>query len=200
MPASLVALLKKGGIAFIPTDTIYGIVAMARDKKAVARLYELRRVTPKKPFIILIDSISRLREFGITLNLAQKTFLDRVWPGRVSVVLPCVEEAFAYLHRGTKTLAFRLPKNTSLVTLLRKTGPLVAPSANPEGKKPAATIAAAKRYFGARVDIYQSASRKPGKPSTLVSLLGSTPRVLREGAVDVTLPTADAVAYAKRLR
>lgn len=193
-PLSLVAVLRHGGIAVIPTDTMYGIVAGARDKKAVARLYRLRRVTPRKPFIILIDSISRLREFEITLNLAQEAFLNRVWPGKVSVVLPCAQKAFAYLHRDTKALAFRLPKSKTLIALLQKTGPLVAPSANPEGKRPAATIAAAKRYFGGRVDIYQNASRKPGKPSTLVSLLGSTPKVLREGAVDVTSPTVALVA------
>lgn len=224
MSPRIISILRHGGIAVIPTDTMYGIVARACDRNAVARLYELRRVTSRKPFIILIDSISRLREFGITLNAAQETFLDLVWPGKVSVVLPCAQEAFAYLHRGTKTLAFRFPKNKTLVALIRKTGPLVAPSANPEGKRPAETIAAAKRYFGAQVALYHGVSRKQGKPSTLVSLLDSFPKVLREGAVNpalfqerrqtpcaqargvkrcwvnVTLPTADAVAYAKRVR
>lgn len=182
-PFSLVAVLREGGLAVIPTDTMYGIVARARDRDAVARLYRLRRVTPRKPFIILIDSISRLREFGIILNAEQKAFLNRVWPGKVSVVLPCAQEAFAYLHRGTKTLAFRLPKNKTLVALLRKTGPLVAPSANPEGEKPAKTIAEAKRYFGDTVDVYAPASLRRGKPSTLVSLLSLVPKVLRRGSV-----------------
>lgn len=183
MSPRIISILRHGGIAVIPTDTMYGIVARARDRNAVTRLYELRRVTPKKPFIILIDSILRLREFGIILNAEQKAFLNRVWPGKVSVVLPCAQEAFAYLHRGTKTLAFRLPKNTSLVTLLRKTGPLVAPSANPEGEKPAETIAEAKHYFGDTVDVYAPASLRRGKPSTLVSLLSPVPKVLRRGSV-----------------
>lgn len=183
--SSLVRVLQRGGIAVIPTDTVYGIVARARDRSAVARLYRLRRITPRKPFIILIDSVARLGEFGIALDAAQRKFLARVWPGKISVVLPCAKKKFAYLHLGKSALAFRLPKNRTLTALLRNTGPLVAPSANPEGMKPAETVSEARRYFGDSVDIYTRVSRKRGKPSTLVSFLGSVPKVLRKGAANV---------------
>ena len=106
----------------------------------------------------------------------------------MSVVLPCPAKEFSYLHLGTKTLAFRLPKSAKLQALLKKTGPLVAPSANPEGKKPAETIAEAKDYFGDKVGMYVSASKRYfGKPSTLLSFVGKRPKVLREGAVTITV-------------
>ncbi len=181
----VVPLLQKGGIVVIPTDTIYGIIAKAFDRTAVKRLFAFRRASPRKPFVILIDSVSRLKEFGITLNAAQRRFLRDVWPGKVSVVLSCPIKEFAYLHCGRKTLAFRLPNTKGLRTLLKKTGPLVAPSANPEGMRPAETAAAARRYFGARVDAYVGAGRMSGKPSTLVSFTGASPKVLREGAVSL---------------
>ncbi len=201
MPLSkIIPILQRSGIAVIPTDTIYGIVTRACDRKAVMRLYRLRRQTARKPFIILIDHIARLREFGIHTTLVQKQFLEKVWPGKVSVVLPCKAKKFAYLHLGTGTLAFRLPHSRRLQALLKKTGPLVAPSANPEGGKPAETITEAKNYFGSRVDAYVGAGRLQGKPSTIISLLGSFPKVLRKGAVRVTLPTADRVANMKRPR
>lgn len=190
--SKVVSILKNGGIAVIPTDTIYGIVTKASIRKAVARLYALRRETlvhhkdGAKPFIVLIDTIARLTDFGVVLTLPQKASLLRVWPGKVSVVLPCSSKKFAYLHLGTKTLAFRIPRSKPLQSLLKKTGPLLAPSANPEGEKPATTIAEAKNYFGTAVDVYISAGKKiSGKPSTLVSLLSETPRILRQGAVKI---------------
>ena len=172
----------------MPTDTVYGIVTKARDKKAVERLYRIRRKTPKKPFIILIDSVARLKEFGVRATPAQIVFLKKVWPGKVSVILPCPLGKLAYLHLGTKALAFRLPRGRQLFALIKKVGPLVAPSANPEGKAPAETIGQAREYFGEAVDIYVHASRKVDKkPSTLVSLLGAEPKVLRVGSVAVKI-------------
>ena len=184
-------ILNDGGIAVIPTDTIYGVVAKARDRKAVTRLYALRRKTPNKPFIILISSVKDLAQFGIRPDRKTAEFLTSVWPGKVSVILPCLGKTFSYLHLGTATLAFRLPKSKSLLALLKETGPLVAPSANREGEKPAETIAEAKKYFGDEVDLYIGGNKKMrGKPSTLVSLVTGTPVVLREGAVKITHPPA----------
>lgn len=186
MPSPLISILKRGGIAVIPTDTIYGIVARAFDRKAVRRLYRLRRTTAKKPFIILISSVKDLATFGVTTNTAASRFLQRVWPGRVSVILPCKGKEFAYLHLDTQTLAFRMPRPRWLRVLLKKTGPLVAPSANPEGETPAETITRARRYFGDHIDAYVSAGRLIRNPSTLVSLLRTgAPRVLRLGSVRI---------------
>jgi len=85
--------------------------------------------------IILIASQNDLNKFEIELADWQKKILQKVWPGKVSLVLPCPSLKFSYLHRGQKTLAFRLPKDKKLIQLLKITGPLVAPSANKEGSK-----------------------------------------------------------------
>ena len=80
----------------------------------------------------------------------------KFWPGKVSLIL-----------NGT---AFRLPKNKKLIEILKKTGPLVAPSTNIEGKKPAETITQAKKYFGDKVDFYVSGGTLKSKPSALISI------------------------------
>src|SRR3989338_10829872 len=150
--------LKDGAIGVIPTDTIYGICAPALDKKAIEKVYKLKKRDPKKPMIILIGSLDDLRKFNIDLNAWQKKVLNpthkqimcgikQVWPGKVSVVLPCLDKKFAYLHKVTKTFAFRLPKKRELLKILSISGPLVAPSANPEGGRPAETIAEAKNIL-----------------------------------------------------
>jgi L-threonylcarbamoyladenylate synthase len=180
-----IKILKDNGIGVLPTDTLYGIVGSAFSKKAVERIYKVRGRNPKKPCIILISSINDLKKFGISQSLirANRRIVENVWPGKVSVVFPLPKEAqkkFSYLHRGTKALAFRLPKKKSLIALLKKTGPLVAPSANPEGKKPAETITEAKKYFGDKVDFYLFEGKKTGKPSKIISLVTGEPIFLRK--------------------
>lgn len=187
MSARLAEILAKGGLAVIPTDTVYGIAASARNRSAVARLYTLRRQTPRKPFIILIPHLRALREFGISPTSAERRLLKKFWPGKVTVVLSCSAKRFSYLHLGKKSLAFRVPHSRRLCALLEKTGPLVAPSANPEGKRPAETAREARRYFGAAVDLYVSGRRLSGAPSTVVSFLGAAPKVIRAGAAEIRL-------------
>jgi L-threonylcarbamoyladenylate synthase len=183
------AILSAGGVGILPTDTLYGIVGSALDKKVVERIYRLRERNAKKPMIILIGDLADLRSFGVALDKKERTLAGRVWPGKVSVVMSIAGTApvrkFAYLHRGTKTLAFRMPAPVWLRTLLKKTGPLVAPSANTEGEPPAKTIAEAKKYFGANVEFYANAGRRVSRPSTIVRLDKGNPIILRKGAVRI---------------
>jgi L-threonylcarbamoyladenylate synthase len=177
----LIKLLNsKDGVAIYPTDTIYGIIGSALSKKAVSKIYEIKGRDENKPFIILISKIEDLELFGIKISIDQKKYLENVWPGKVSVILPCKSAKFQYLHRGTKSLAFRLPKKKSLQTLLEKTGPLVAPSANPQGLDPAKTIKEARQYFEDTIYMYVAGGKLEGKASTVVSLLEGEPKILRK--------------------
>lgn len=182
----IVSLFARGAVGVLPTDTIYGIVGSALIEGTVERIYRLRKRDPEKPMIILISSARDLRLFGIKPFPRAERVLRKVWPGKVSVIFPCRYKKFAYLHRGTNALAFRVPASISLRALLAKTGPLVAPSANFEGESPARTIAEAKHYFGDRVDFYGAAGRITSKPSTLIAVdKDGAVTVLRQGAVKV---------------
>ena len=203
-------ILKKGGVGVIPTDTIYGIVGSALSHRAVNRIYRLRHRRPDKPMIILIDSLDDLKIFGIKIGDKTRKLFKEFWPGNVSILLPCASKKFFYLHRGTKQLAFRLPAKRSLRRLLAITGPLVAPSANFEGKPPAKTIREARNYFGEKVDpvrgrprqqasatgtsgrpasngvdFYVDGGKLISKPSTLVTLNSGKISILRQGATRI---------------
>jgi L-threonylcarbamoyladenylate synthase len=175
-------LLKRNKIGVIPTDTIYGVAASALLEKTVERVYKVLKRNQNKPFIILIGSIRDLSLFKINLDNKTQKILKQIWPGKISVVLPVNSPRFLYLHRGTKTLAFRVPKKRSLLKLLKKTGPLISTSANPQGKKPAETIAEAKKYFGDRVDFYIGGGKIKSLPSTLVEIKNGKIIALRKGA------------------
>lgn len=178
----ILSLLKKGGVVIMPTDTIYGVVASIFSPKAVEKVFSIRRRDRKKPVIILIGDMSDLATFSVTLDPAAQKFLHTVWPGKVSVVLPIESKKWTHLHRGTHSLAFRLPDDSMLRALLRLTGPLIAPSANPAGFPPATTVAAAKKYFGDQVDLYIDGGTCESAPSTLVAWTPAGVTVLRSGA------------------
>ncbi|MCX6753356.1 MAG: L-threonylcarbamoyladenylate synthase [Candidatus Nomurabacteria bacterium] len=162
--------LKKDGIGIIPTDTLYGIVGSAFSKKAVEKIYKIKGRDENKPFIVLISSIKDLEKFGIQhpYKLEFVRMLEKFWPGKVSVILSCSK--YKYLHRGENAIAFRLPNKKSLIELIKKTGPLVAPSANPQGMIPASNIKEAKKYFGDNVDFYVAGGTLKSKPSTLIKI------------------------------
>lgn len=179
-------ILLEGGVGVLPTDTLYGLVGGALKEETVERIYKLRKRDLKKPMIILISSLKDLEFFGIDLNAKQKKVLKNLWPGKVSIVFECVDSKFKYLHRSKKSLAFRLPNDEQLLKLLKKVGPLVAPSTNLAGEKPAANISEAKKYFGAKVDFYVDAGTLKSAPSTLVGIDGGGKlKILRAGAVKV---------------
>lgn len=181
---ALQGIRNRGEIAVIPTDTMYGIVGSVLDKKVVERIYQIRKRDPKKPLIILIDSIKRLEDFGISARKGLAEVLERIWPDKITIMLPCLSAKFKYLHRGTKKLAFRIPDDKGLRSLLKDTGPLVAPSANLEGKTPARTIKEAQDYFGPNVDLYIDGGRMKVVPSTIVEIdKKGVVSLIREGAV-----------------
>jgi L-threonylcarbamoyladenylate synthase len=171
--------LLNGAVAIIPTETLYGILCKAKNKQTVEKIYQIKGRNPNKPVIILIGHIDDLKIFKIKLSKWQKTQIKKYWPGKVSIILPCFEDKFEYLHRGTESLAFRLPKDHLLGKLLKITGPLIAPSANPEGKVPGLTIKEIQKYFGEKIDLYVNGGERNSPPSTLISLLDDKLQVFR---------------------
>lgn len=184
---NLAARIKKDAVGILPTDTLYGIVGRAESKEAVKKIYNLKDRDSQKPFIILIGSLLDLQKFGIKPDEKTKKFLSQIWPGKISVILPCQDKKFEYLHRRKKSLAFRLPASKKLMALIKKTGPLVAPSANPEGQKPAETIKEAKNYFKQAVDFYVAGGRLQGAPSTMVEIKKGKINLIREGKLNKKL-------------
>lgn len=176
---TIASRILAGEVVIMPTDTIYGSLGTALDTSVVSRIYELKDRTPSKPVIILISSLKDLKLFKVTTSSSQAKYLKKFWPGPISVILPCKNPRYEYLHRGTKTLAFRLPKDELLLELLKSTGPLIAPSANLEGYPPAKTVKEANEYFHDKVDLYIDGGEKVAPPSTLVYLIGNQVSVLR---------------------
>lgn len=177
-------ILKEGRVVVMPSDTIYGIFGLALNESVVEKVYKLRKRRPTKPMIILISSVNDLKKFNIKINQTDKIF-SILKSGGISAVFHCDNKKFKYLHRGEKSLAFRIPNDKNkrgglLKKLLKKTGPLVAPSANFEGEPTAKTMTEARNIFGDTVDFYISEGRRlVCSPSTLIKFTDGEIEVLR---------------------
>jgi L-threonylcarbamoyladenylate synthase len=164
--SEIIKILKNDGIGVIPTDTIYGLVGSAFSKVAINRIYKIKKRSKDKKLIILISSVKDLEKFKIKIDPKTKKVLDKFWPGKVSIII--------------NDIAFRLPNKKLLIEILKKTGPLVAPSANPEGFSPAEDIKQAEGYFGParphkgaggnNVDFYIPGGTLKGESSSLIKI------------------------------
>jgi len=183
-----VNVLKKGGLAVLPTDTIYGVHCRALNEKTVEQVYRIRKRDTYKPCIILINDVSQIELFGIGLFERTKSFLQKIWPGKVSIIIPIAKKKqaqFEYLHRGVGSLGFRMPDLPVLLKILEQTGPLLSTSANLQGQVPAKNIQEAKHYFGKQVDCYLDGGELDSLPSTLARIEKGKLEILRQGEVDL---------------
>lgn len=179
----LEALLHRGGVGVLPTDTVYGLVCCAAQEVAVERLYGLKK-REKKPGTVIAASIDQLVELGLKRRYLKA--VEDYWPGPISVVIPDSNPKLTYLRQGVPSIAVRVVADKKLVNLLKQTGPLMTSSANDPGEKPAITIEQAMKYFGDKVDFYvDGGNRSKQKPSTLIRIVDDAIEVLRQGAVEV---------------
>jgi L-threonylcarbamoyladenylate synthase len=178
----IVRLLKQGGIGLLPSDTIYGLSARAMDEKAAERLHKLKDRGADKPFILLVSDLKMLNMLSISEYLAK--IAKPYWPGALSVIFPAAESP-VWLHRGTNSLAVRLPDKPELRQLITRTGPLISTSANLSGKEPAVSFEEAKSIFGDNLDFYINAGKLDNPPSTLASIEDGQLKVIRQGAVKI---------------
>lgn len=152
-----------GGIAVVRTDTLYGLVARADDEQAVAKVYAAKGRNPNKSCIILVAESAQA--YGDISKVVYE-------PSKPTSVLVEAPYAPPWLLRENTQLAHRIPNLGWLQWVIERTGPLIAPSANPEGEPPAATIEQAEQYFGDAVDLYVDGGEVPADvpPSRLVRI------------------------------
>lgn len=182
--------IQEGSLVIMRTDTLYGILGRADVPSIVDQIYKAKGRDENKPFIILISNINELNRFGVQVTEELSEMLQKYWPGSITFILPVASEClekFSYLHRGTNALAFRMPGKSELRELIAQTGPLVAPSANPQGFAPAKNIDEARDYFGDAINAYiDEGEVVDASASTIVRYDGTGFEVLRQGAVEFT--------------
>jgi tRNA threonylcarbamoyl adenosine modification protein (Sua5/YciO/YrdC/YwlC family) len=160
-------VLRAGGVALLPTDTIYGLHASATNEQAVARIRSMKERGDDKPFVVIASSIEQLTNLGATIPDA----LHEIWPAPLTAIVAS----------GERTIAARVPDLAWLRALLDRTGPLVSTSANRSGQPPITTPEMLANDLRDALDALLDAGPREGQPSTIVDFTGEEPRMVREG-------------------
>jgi L-threonylcarbamoyladenylate synthase len=174
--AAAAEAIKAGRLVAFPTETVYGLAANFLDRKAVDRLYEVKKRFRGKPFTVHIADTAAIRAMGCVITKKARAAMKKYWPGPLTLILRSRD--------GTKT-GFRMPANKIAIELLRKAGvPVVAPSANISGNKPPTNAGEVLRDLEGVIDILIDSGRtEVGVESTVVDLTVDPPAILREGAI-----------------
>lgn len=198
--ARAVQILHAGGLAAMPTETVYGLAADAANGRAVARLYEVKgrpRFNPLIAHVTDLEMAKRCADFSNAAEACAQAF----WPGPLTLVLPRRTGAPVsdLASAGLDTIALRQPDHPAAQALLRAFGaPLVAPSANPSGGvSPTAAVHVAEG-LGEKIDlILDGGSCRVGLESTVIAFTGDQPVLLRPGGI--ARKTIEAVTGTLRL-
>jgi tRNA threonylcarbamoyl adenosine modification protein (Sua5/YciO/YrdC/YwlC family) len=172
----IAASIRAGDIILLPTDTIYGLHALAGDARAIERLADAKGRRETKPFVVIAATVEQLEEIGIDVR---PEVLASLWPAPLTAILPLARPIAA--SRGEATIAVRIPDLAWLRELLTRTGPLASTSANRAGEPPISTPDQLSSDVITKVDGVVDAGPRDGKPSTIVDFTGDEPRLIREG-------------------
>ena len=179
------ALLARGDLVAMPTETVYGLAGDARNAMAVARIFEAKGRPSFNPLIVHVPDITTAQRYGTWSDVAQKLG-DAFWPGPLTMVLPLRAGSGlpALVTAGQDSVALRIPAHPDARALLRAFGgPLAAPSANPSGRISPTRPAHVMSGLGGRIAaILDGGACGVGVESTIISLTGA-PALLRPGGL-----------------
>ena len=172
-------ILSAGGVALLPTDTIYGLHALASNDSAIQKLAAIKERDDGKPFIVLASSIEQAERLGAQFPPNARSILHDYWPGPLTAVVLLNEPIAA--SRGANTIAIRVPDLDWLRDLIAQTGPLASTSANRSGETPIQNPKSLSNELQERIDIIIDGGSLEGKPSTIVDFTSDEPRFIRTG-------------------
>jgi L-threonylcarbamoyladenylate synthase len=180
--------ITAGDIVAFPTETVYGLGANAFDAKAVEKIYNTKNRPLSKPLIVHLHSVEQIGMVSPALNIPKyKNQLDKLstfWPGPLSVILPKNEQIPGIVTANQDSVAIRIPAHAIALKLLKTVNlPIAAPSAN-TFKYVSPTLAKhVEDGFGSDLLILDGDACSIGLESTVISLLGDIPKILRPGAI-----------------
>ena len=179
--AAFSALLARGGVAAIPTETFYGLAADPTSEVGVRRVLALKGRDAAKPLLALCGDRAQLSRLGVAADAGTLDRFFAIWPAALTVVLPLARAIPA--SQGGATLGVRVPAHDRLRALLSRVGPVTGTSLNRSGEAPCSDADEAARVAPREIDVFVDGGKTPGGvASTLLDATVDPPRVLREGA------------------
>ena len=178
-------IIQSGGLVAFPTETVYGLGCDAMNADAAAKIFEAKQRPQFDPLIVHIADREQLETIVQSLPPLAQQLMDSFWPGPLTLVLPKQASVPDLVTAGLSTVAVRMPNHLVAQALIREAGtPIAAPSANPFGYVSPTAAQHVADGLGGKVDvILDGGPCSVGVESTIVSLVGSEPELLRPGSI-----------------
>ncbi len=179
------AVLRSGGIAAYPTDTVYGLGADIYNDKAVAKVFAVKRRPPNLPLPVLIADLSQLKDLTADVPSSAGRLITAFWPGALTLVFNKTTNFNSAVLAGEGKIAIRMPGHSITLRLIKEAGcPIVGTSANLHSLPAVLTAADVREQLGTAIDfIVDGGPCHGGTESTIVDITGDKPVILRTGAI-----------------
>lgn len=176
-------VLHAGGLVAFPTDTVYGVGALAFDGKAIESIYAAKNRPIEKAIPILISDAGELEKIGMNIPETVQKLARRFWPGPLTILVPKRLDLPESVS-ATSTIGVRVPDHEVARALLHLTGPMAVTSANISGGQSPVSAEEVYQQLGGRIPLIINGGRTPGGvPSTLVDCTTPELKILREGPI-----------------
>jgi len=184
-PAKAIELLKRGEVVAIPTETVYGLAADARNELAIAKIYATKQRPANNPLIVHIASAAQVTDWASEFPPLAQQLAQAFWPGPLTLVLPARAEVSQTVRAGEPTVALRVPAHPVALTLLKDSGlGLAAPSANKYTQLSPTTAEHVESGLGNDIPVLDGGACQVGIESTIVSVHGDQWQLLRPGMIE----------------
>jgi L-threonylcarbamoyladenylate synthase len=183
-----VEVLKKGGVVIFSTDTAFGIGCRIDDKKAVERVFKIRKRPESLATPVLVDSLKMAKDYLLPIpKEVLENLIKPYWPGALTIVLLCkIDKVPSLVRGGGKTLGVRMPNHKVIREVIKALGvPIIGPSANFHGEETPYKLADLNKDLLKEVDFILEGETFLKKASTVIDCSKSPWVITREGAVDV---------------
>lgn len=180
------AVIRGGGLVAFPTETVYGLGAHALDALSVQKIYAVKGRPSRNPIIVHIASAADLQRLVAPGSIAAaQPYIDRFWPGPLTIILPKSDIVPSIVTGGGATVAIRMPSHPVALSLIREAGvPIAAPSANRSGELSPTLSDHVRSSLGEAVDyLLDGGSTQAGIESTVLDLSGDWPVIRRPGPI-----------------
>ncbi len=183
-----VETLKNGGVILLPTETVYGIAADARNKSAIEKIYEIKGRDLTKPLQVMVATLEEAEKIAV-FNDEARALAKKFWPGALTIILKLKQGSLPNnFNKLNDTIGIRIPNHEIALEILREfNAPLAASSANISGDTDNVSFAEAKGSLGEGPDFFVDGGGSViGISSTVVDMTdGKNPKILRQGSVDI---------------
>ncbi|MCL2760554.1 MAG: L-threonylcarbamoyladenylate synthase [Desulfuromonadales bacterium] len=184
--SQVVKSVEEGGVIAYPTDTTYGIGCSIFNKKGVERIYQIKHRESKKPFSFICSDLSDIAKYAKVSNFAYKV-MKRHLPGPYTFILDATATVPDLVQTKQKTVGIRVPDNNICLAITRELGhPIITTSANISGEDPIGDPLTVYEEMGKQLDFVIDGGNLPHDVSSVISLIGDTPEIIRQGAGDTS--------------